>query len=188
MKSVMTHQFSQIPKANIQRSSFDRSHGLKTTLDEAGKLYPIFFDAGKLIPILVDEVLPGDTFNVNMTGFARLATPIFPLMDNAYMDTHFFAVPMRLVWDNWNKFNGEQTNPGDSTDYLVPTKTSGGHSSGSLQDYMGIPTGVQVTYNSMHLRAYHLIWNEWLRDQNLQDMVDFPTDDGPDKSVSFGVL
>ena len=110
MKSVMSHNFSQIPKADIQRSSFDRSHGVKTT-----------FDAGKLIPILVDEALPGDTFKLNMTAFARLATPINPIMDNMYMDTHFFSIPMRLVWDNWQKFNGEQIDPGDSIDYLIPT-------------------------------------------------------------------
>jgi len=96
MKSVMKHQFSEVPHANIQRSSFDRSHGFKTT-----------FDAGKLVPILVDEILPGDTVNLTMTGFARMATPIFPVMDNAFMDSHFFAVPVRLLWDNWKKFNGD---------------------------------------------------------------------------------
>ena len=85
-KSVMTHQFSQVPKAEIERSSFDRSHGLKTT-----------FDAGYLIPIFCDEALPGDTFNVNMTAFARMATPIFPVMDNIYMETFFFACPIRLI-------------------------------------------------------------------------------------------
>jgi len=101
-RSVSTHDFAMIPKAEIPRSSFDRSHGHKTT-----------FEAGYLIPILADEVLPGDTFRVNMTGFARLATPIFPIMDNMIMDTHFFAVPIRFIWDNWQKFNGEQTDPGD---------------------------------------------------------------------------
>ena len=89
-RSVMTHQFSQVPAAEIPRSSFDRSHGLKTT-----------FDAGYLIPIYVDEALPGDTFNLSMTGFARLATPIFPVMDNMFMETFFFAVPNRLIWENW---------------------------------------------------------------------------------------
>ena len=95
-----SHVFSQVPKAEIPRSSFDRSHGYKTT-----------FDAGLLIPIFVDEALPGDTFNLKMTGFARLATPIFPIMDNMYMETHYFSVPMRLVWDNWQRFNGEQKTP-----------------------------------------------------------------------------
>lgn len=102
MKSVMTHRFSEVPRAQIPRSVFDRSHGFKAT-----------FDAGYLIPVLVDEALPGDTFNVRMTAFARLATPIFPIMDNMRMETFFFAVPYRLVWDNWQKFNGEQANPGD---------------------------------------------------------------------------
>jgi hypothetical protein len=133
MKSVMQHDFSRVPSVEIPRSSFDRSHGFKTT-----------FDAGYIVPVLVDEALPGDTYNVNMTGFARLATPIFPIMDNMKMDTFFFAVPMRLVWDNWEKFNGEQTNPGDSTDYVIPTMTSpvGGYANETLSDYFGIPTQV----------------------------------------------
>jgi hypothetical protein len=162
----MTHQFSQVPKADIQRSSFDRSHGLKTT-----------FDAGKLYPILCDEALPGDSFNVNMTGFARLATPIFPLMDNMKMETFFFAVPIRLIWENWQKFNGEQTNPGDSTDYTIPTITHSA-ASGSISDYMGIPTGVSLTHSVLWHRAYNLVWNEWFRDQNLQDSLTIQTGSG----------
>ena len=113
MKSVMSHSFSRVPQADIPRSVFDRSHGFKTT-----------FDAGYLIPIFVDEALPGDTFNMSMSLFARLSTPIVPFMDNLFMDTFFFAVPMRLVWDNWERFNGAQTDPDDSTDYLVPQITS----------------------------------------------------------------
>ena len=105
MKSVMRHVFSEVPKVEIPRSSFDRSHGVKTT-----------FDAGYLVPILVDEALPGDTFNVNVTGFARIATPVYPIMDNMRMETFFFAVPMRLVWDNWQKFCGERVNPNDISD------------------------------------------------------------------------
>ena len=100
MPSVMNHSFSQVPHADIPRSQFNRSHGLKTT-----------FDAGKLIPIFVDEALPGDTFNLDMAGFGRLATPIHPLMDNLHLETFFFAVPIRLIWDNWQKFNGEQVDP-----------------------------------------------------------------------------
>jgi hypothetical protein len=113
MKSVMKHRFSEIPRADIRRSSFDRSHGMKTT-----------FDASYLIPIYYDEALPGDTASVNMTGFARLATPIHPIMDNIKMSTFFFEVPMRLVWDNWEKFMGQQDTPGDSTDFLIPQITS----------------------------------------------------------------
>ncbi len=173
----MKHQFSEVPHANIQRSSFDRSHGFKTT-----------FDAGKLVPILVDEILPGDTVNLNMTGFARMATPIFPVMDNAFMDTHFFAVPVRLLWDNWQKFNGEQTDPGDSIDFTVPTMTSpiGGYDNESLSDYFGIPTQVAgLEHSSLWHRAYNLIYNEWYRDQNLQDSITVDTDDGPDTSTDY---
>ena len=106
--SKALHTFSRAPQAAIPRSKFNRSHGVKTTFDE-----------GYLIPILCDEILPGDTFNLKMHAFARLATPIFPLMDNMYLESFFFAVPYRLVWDNWEKFNGYQANPGDSTDYTI---------------------------------------------------------------------
>ena len=180
MKSVMRHQFSEVPKATIERSSFDRSHGVKTT-----------FDAGYLVPILVDEALPGDTFNLNMTGFARMSTPIFPIMDNVHMDTHFFAVPVRLLWDNWKKFNGEQKNPGDSIDYTVPTMTSpvGGYANQSLSDYFGIPTQVaSLEHNSLWHRAYNLIYNEWFRDENLQNSVVVDTDDGPDAPTDYSLL
>jgi hypothetical protein len=176
----MKHQFSQSPSVQIERSSFDRSHGFKTT-----------FDAGLLIPCLVDEVLPGDSFNVKMTGFARLATPIYPIMDNMFLDTHFFSVPMRLVWDNWEKFNGAQTNPGDSVDFTIPTMTSpaGGYANESLSDYFAIPTKVAgLTHSSIWHRAYNLIYNDWFRDENLQDSVTVDTDDGPDTSTDYAVL
>jgi len=167
------HRFSQIPSADIQRSSFDRSCGLKTT-----------FNSGLLIPIFCDEALPGDTMNLNMTTFARLATPLHPIMDNLYMDFHFFAVPLRLVWDNFQKFMGEQTNPGDSTDFLVPTMPTSaapGELVGSLSDYMGIPTGIpDLVHSALWHRSYALIWNDWFRDQNLQDSIVVETDDGPD--------
>lgn len=179
-KSVMTHQFSRVPKAEIPRSTFDRSHGYKTT-----------FDAGYLVPFLVDEALPGDTFNVSATAFARLATPIFPIMDNMYMDTHFFSVPIRLVWDNWQKFNGEQRNPGDSTDFIIPQMVSptGGYTPGSLHDYFGLPVGVAaVSHSALWHRAYNLIYNEWFRDQNLQDSVVVDTDDGPDNPADYVTL
>jgi hypothetical protein len=180
MKTVMEHQFSEVPKATIERSSFDRSHGVKTT-----------FDAGYLVPILVDEALPGDTFNTNMTAFARMATPIFPIMDNVYMDTHFFAVPVRLIWDNWKKFNGEQVDPGDSIDYTVPTMTApgAGYSNQSLHDYFGIPTSIGgLEHNSLWHRAYNLIYNEWFRDQNLQDSVQVDKGDGPDTYTNYTLL
>ena len=168
MPSTMSHDFSRVPKAEIQRSVFNRNHGLKTA-----------FDAGYLVPIFVDEALPGDTFTCSMTGFGRLATPINPIMDNLYIETFFFAVPYRLVWDNWEKMNGQQENPGDSTDYLVPT-VSGTVATNSLFDYMGIPIGNALTWNNLHGRAYNLIWNEWFRDENLQDSVTADKGDGPD--------
>ena len=178
MKSVMSHSFSQVPRADIPRSTFNRSHGNKTT-----------FDAGYLIPIFVDEALPGDTFNAKMSAFGRLATPLHPIMDNLFLDTHFFFVPNRLLWDNWEKFNGEQTDPDDTTDYLVPTITSDavtGELGSSLADYFGIPTGIpDLTYNSLHHRAYNLIFNEWFRDENLQDSLTVPTGDGPDDIADF---
>lgn len=176
-KSVMSHQFSQVPRADIPRSSFDRSHGCKTT-----------FDAGYLVPVFLDEALPGDTFNLNMTGFGRLATPLHPFMDNLFIDSFFFAVPYRLVWDNWQRFNGEQTDPEDSTDFLIPTMTSpaGGYPVGSLSDYFAIPTQVPgLKHSSLWHRAYNLIWNEWFRDENLQDSLPVPKGDGPDSPADF---
>jgi len=190
MKSVMQHSFSRVPKAEIQRSSFDRSHGYKTT-----------FDAGYLIPIYLDEALPGDTFNLKLNSFARLATQLHPPMDNMFLDSFFFAVPYRLVWNNWEKFNGAQTDPGDSTSFTVPYMSSpnvagGGVAQGSLSDYMGIPTkplngggattGLQ--FNSLWHRAYNLIWNQWFRDENLQDSVTVDVDDGPDDYTDYVLL
>lgn len=177
MRSVMSHQFSRVPQAEIPRSSFDRSHGYKTT-----------FDSGYLIPVFVDEALPGDTFSLNMTAFARLATPIFPFMDNLFLDSFFFAVPMRLIWDNWERFNGAQDNPDDSTDYIIPTVTSpvGGFAVGSLFDYFGVPTGIAgLEISAAWSRAYNLIYNEWFRDENLQDSVVVDKDDGPDDPADY---
>ncbi|AXL14622.1 major capsid protein [Microviridae sp.] len=172
MKSVMAHNFSQVPTADIQRSSFVRSSGYKTTID-GGTLYPFF----------CDEVLPGDTFNLSTHGFCRMATPLYPVMDNLFMDTHFFFVPNRLVWDNWEKMMGAQINPGDSTDFLIPQVTApvGGFPEGSIYDYFGIPTKIDnLSVNALPLRAYALIYNDWFRDQNLQSSQPVPTDDGPD--------
>ena len=163
MKSVMKHAFSMIPKTNIERSSFDRSFGYKTTFNE-----------GLLIPFFCDEVLPGDTFKLKTSVLARLSTPIVPVMDNMFLDMQFFFVPNRLLWDHWTNFNGEQRDPTDSTDYLVPTITSpvGGFATQSIFDYLGLPTGVaNLSVNSLPLRAYNLIWNEWYRDENLQNSV-----------------
>lgn len=182
MPSVMNHNFSQVPQADIPRSHFNRTFGHKTT-----------FDAGYLIPVYIDEALPGDTFNLRMTALMRLATPLHPIMDNMFVNTFFFAVPIRLIWDNWQKFNGEQRNPGDSTDFLVPTMTSpaGGYAANSLHDYFGLPTvgqvavGNTVTHDSLWHRAYNLIYNEWFRDQNLINSAVVDVGDGPDNPANY---
>lgn len=176
-RSVSAHSFAMVPRADIPRSRFTIESAHKTT-----------FDAGYLVPIYVDEVLPGDSFNLSMTAFARMATPLFPVMDNLHMDTFFFFVPNRLVWDNWQKFMGERIDPEDSIDYVIPQVNApvDGYEPNSLQDYMGLPTKGQVTpgqdfqHSAMFNRAYNLIWNEWFRDQNLQDSLPVPRGDGPD--------
>ena len=174
-----------IPQAEIPRSAFNIQKTHKTT-----------FDSGYLIPVYVDEVLPGDTFNLNMTAFARLATPLFPIMDNMYMDSFFFFVPNRLLWNNWQKFMGEQDNPGDSISYIIPTSKSpvGGYTTNSLQDYMGLPTvgqlDAEAQYEHANLwpRAYNLIWNQWFRDENLQASVPVDKGDGPDLPENYTLL
>jgi len=167
--SANYHKFAEVPHLNIPRSTFDRSHGYKTT-----------FDSGYLIPILADEVLPGDTFNCKLTAFARLATPINPIMDNMYMETHFFSIPVRLVWDNWQEFMGETeptdpvTTPPSAYAHNVPTMISpaGGYLEGTLSDYLTIPTKVAgLSHSSLWHRAYNLVWNQWFRDENLQDSI-----------------
>lgn len=190
MKSNMQHQFSQVPTVAIPRSSFDRSHGYKTTLD-----------SGFLVPVFVDEALPGDTFNLNMTTFCRLSTPLHPFMDNLVMDAFFFACPVRLIWTHFVNMFGEQANPGDSVSFLVPTMTSpvGGYVTGSLQDYLGLPVasatagvGVNpanvVTHSALFTRAYNKIYNEWFRDQNLQNSVTVDIGDGPDNPANYVLL
>lgn len=181
VQKINQGHFSMVPRADIPRSSFDRSHGWKGT-----------FDAGYLIPIYVDEALPGDTFHMSLSAFGRLATPIHPFMDNVYMDFFFFFVPNRLIWANFKKFMGEQVNPGDSTSYLVPQINSpaSGYANMSLSDFMGIPTKIAVSFQHSALwhRAYNLIWNEWFRDQNLQNSVVVNTGDGPDASTDYVLL
>jgi hypothetical protein len=184
-KSVDVHQFTMIPKADIPRSSFDCQSTHKTT-----------FDAGYLVPVYVDEMLPGDTFRLNMTAFARLATPLYPIMDNMHLDSFFFFVPNRLIWSNWQKFMGQQANPDSSISYVVPQQVSpaGGYAIGSLQDYMGLPTvgqvgaGNTVSHCAFWPRAYNLIYNEWFRDENLQNSVTVDLGDGPDTVTNYTLL
>lgn len=179
MKSKTQHLFSQIPSTNIQRSVFDRSHTHKTT-----------FDAGYLVPFYLDEVLPGDSFKISATTFARLNTPIVPFMDNLYLDTFFFYVPTRLLWSHWKNFNGEQKNPGDSTDFIIPTFKKGTtFTADSLGDHFGLPTGVALdNVNCLPFRAYNLIYNEWFRDENLIDSVYFDDGDGTDDIANYNLL
>ncbi|AXH77463.1 MAG: major capsid protein [Microviridae sp.] len=172
------YTFAQVPKAEIPRSSFLRNHTHKTT-----------FYAGHLIPIYVDEVLPGDTFNLNMNVFGRLATPIFPIMDGLYLESFFFFVPNRLVWDNWQKFMGEKVNPDDTTEYLVPMLQTGtAVTTGSLGDYFGIPPTKALEVNALPFRAYNLIYNEWFRDQNLQDSLKVATGDSGDTLADYSIV
>lgn len=172
------YTFSQVPVADIPRSTFNRSHGHKTT-----------FDSGYLIPFFVDEALPGDTFNMKASVFARLATPIVPIMDNLHMDVFFFAVPNRLVWSNWQTFCGERTNPDDSIDVLIPQVVAPeltGFLPQSLFDYFGVPTEIPgLSIAALHSRAYNLIYNEWFRDENLIDRAVVDTGPGPDLASDY---
>ena len=175
--TTLTKDFSRSPKAEIQRSVFNRDHGLKTTVD-AGKLYPIFYD----------EALPGDTFELDANGFGRLATPINPYMDNLYVQTFFFSVPFRIIWNNWEKFCGEQIDPGDSTDYMTPQIQGVNVAEESLFDYFGLPTGVaNINFNNLAGRSYNLIWNEWFRDENLQNSLTVDKGDGPDNIANYTI-
>lgn len=183
-RSVDVHQFAMVPRAEIPRSSFKMEKAHKTT-----------FNAGDLIPVFLEEVLPGDTWNTRMTAFARLATPIFPVMDNLYLDSFFFFVPCRLVWDNWVRFMGEQDNPSDSTSFTVPQLNIGGGGLpvGSVFDYFGLGTvgqmgGTAVAYNALPLRAYNLIWNQWFRDENLQNSVVVRKTDAGDLQADYALL
>jgi hypothetical protein len=151
----------------MKRTKFDRSHVYKTT-----------FNSGKLIPVFVDEVLPGDTTRMSVNYFARLATPIKPIMDNIYLDWFFFFVPNRLVWEHWQNFCFEQEDPDDSTDYVIPTISAAGNSGnayiGSLWDFFGLPvntSGNLSGISALPFRGVYLIWNEWFRDENLQKSV-----------------
>lgn len=166
-----------IPRAEIPRSTFVTTHTHKTT-----------FDSGRLVPIYVDEVLPADVHQGTMTIFARLATPLFPIMDNMSLETFFFFVPARLVWTNWRKMMGERDNPTDSISYTVPQIVSpaSGFAVGSIYDYFAVPcagqiaAGETISINALPLRAYNLIYHHWFRDENLQQAPNLHNDDGPD--------
>lgn len=190
-KSVTQFAFSKVPQVKNPRSTFNRSHGYKTT-----------FDCDYLVPFYVDEVLPGDTFNLRTNMLLRLnSQALRPFMDNAWIDTFYFFVPNRLLWTNWVKFMGEQDNPADSISYNVPQITgpnvaAGGIPIGHLYDYMGVPVGplsgggsaTGITYDNLHGRAYNQIWNWWYRDENLQNSVTKDVGDGPDTFANYNLL
>lgn len=184
MKSASNHQFSQVPHVGGERSLFNRDSTLKTTFNE-----------GLLVPIFLDEVLPGDTFNLRATHFARMSTMIVPVMDNAYLDTFYFAVPLRLVWENFKKFMGERPTPVDTTEYLIPTipvqvQAVSAYDE-SLPDYFGIPATTAATtlnVSALPFRCYNLIWSEWFRDQNFQAMPPLLTGNGPDEMEDYKLL
>jgi hypothetical protein len=182
-QSTMKHLFSLIPKAQIQRSVFDRSHGYKTSFEE-----------NVIVPIFCDDVLPGDTFKLSLAGICRLATPIFPIMDNMWLDFHFFFVPYRLVWSDFESFMGAQeAGPSSSTLFTVPVVTMATVGTESIYDYMGLPQQATALYSNTNIsalpfRAYNLIWNKWYRDENLENIATVSLGDGPDASANYALL
>lgn len=178
---IFTQQhFAEIPSANVRRSTFDRGSTYKTT-----------FDSGYLVPIFIDEVLPGDTFDFEATLFGRLNTPIVPFFDDLFIDTHFFFVPNRLVWDNWENFITGPNEDNNNTEYLVPqcTAPDGGFPVQGIQDYFGVPPLVSgISMDAMPLRAYNLVYNEWYRDENLITKVPLNKGDGPDDPNDYKLL
>lgn len=174
-RNVESH-FSKLPSAQIQRSVFDRSSDHKTS-----------FNVGDLIPFYVDEVLPGDTFDVTTSKVVRSQTMLTPIMDNLYLDTYYFFVPNRLVWKHWKEFCGENTAGAwaPTVEYTIPSisSPSGGFQSGTIADYMGLPVGVEwssseeLSPSALPFRAYALICNEFFRDENLSDPLNIPLDD-----------
>ncbi len=172
------HSFASIPSVKTPRSVFNRSCGTKTT-----------FDAGLLVPVFVDEALPGDTMRMEMATFARMATPLHPVMDNLHLDVFFFSVPLRIIWDNFKRFMGEEPSPGDSTDFTVPIIDSGsGFNQHTLADYFGMPTDVPgLVVSALFARAYGLIYDDWFRDENLQVPWTQNRDDGPDAIADVGI-
>ena len=181
---ITSHDFSMIPRAEVPRSLFKLKHSHKTT-----------FDAGYLVPIYCEEMVPGDEFRGVMHAIARLATPITPFMDDLTFESFFFFCPNRLVFQNWKKLMGEQTNPGDSISFTVPTTScpAGGYAVNSIFDYFGLPTVGQVggsntvSHSVLPLRMYNLIYNEWFRDENLINSATVSVSDGPDAYTLYSL-
>ena len=172
--------YAQVPHAEIRRAKFQRDFNLLTTMNE-----------GDLVPIYLDEVLPADTFKINLNALVRMATPLYPVMDNAYMDFYFFFVPARLLWKHFQNLMGQNDSTfwAETTEYTTPVTTApeGGWNVGTLADYFGIPTGVSgLKVNSLPFRAYAKVWNEWFRDENLQQPVTQSMDDTTTAGVNTG--
>lgn len=182
-RNVESHFALNPTNIDIRRSTFDRSHSLKTS-----------FNVGDIVPFFVDEVLPGDTFNVDTSKVVRLQTLLTPVMDNIYLDTYFFFVPNRLTWSHWKQFNGENTESAwiPQTEYEIPQITApadGGWSVGTIADYLGVPTGVpNLSVSAIPFRAYALVMNEWFRDENLSDPLVVPVDDATVAGVNTGTF
>lgn len=185
-KLVSQDDAALIPNARVPRSVFQNRWNRLTT-----------FDAGFIYPFMVDEILPGDHMSYNVTAYIRMATALFPLFSNQRFDTHFFFVPNRLLWANWAKFMGEQDAPGDSIAYTIPNislAAAAGATVGGLFDHFGIPVAGQIdpaeniTVNVLPARAYNLIWNQWYRDQNVQNPASFSTTNGPDNVADYEIL
>jgi hypothetical protein len=182
-RNVESHFALNPTNIDIRRSTFDRSHSLKTS-----------FNVGDIVPFFLDEVLPGDTFNVDTSKVVRLQTLLTPVMDNIYLDTYFFFVPNRLTWSHWKQFNGENTESAwiPQTEYEIPQITapsSGGWSVGTIADYLGVPTGVpDLSVSALPFRAYALVMNEWFRDENLSDPLVVPVDDATVAGVNTGTF
>ncbi|AXL15556.1 major capsid protein [Microviridae sp.] len=179
---INQHSFTNQPTIKKKRSLFDRSFTHRTT-----------FNSDYLIPFYLDDVIPGDTFSLRSDALARISTLLKPIMDNIYISTFYFFVPNRLVWENWQKFCGEQDNPSDTTDYRIPklTISPGGVANGSIHDYMGLPPSIDIgddVVDCLFPRAYNLIWNQWFRDENLQDSVTVKTDDTSDLDTDYTLL
>ena len=182
MNRNQNSHFSKNPQVDIQRSRFDRSSSVKLS-----------FNVGDLIPFYVDEVLPGDTFSIDTSKLVRMQTLVTPVMDNIYLDTYYFFVPNRLIWEHWQNFCGENTDSAwiPQTEYQIPTiSMQQEHTIGTIADYMGIPINDQsaptISVNALPFRAYALIWNEWFRDQNLQDPQYVPTGDASPDYGAYG--
>lgn len=179
-RNVESHFALNPTRLDLNRSRFDRSSSVKLS-----------FNVGDVVPFYVDEVLPGDSFQIRTSKVVRMQTLLTPLMDNIYLDTYFFFVPNRLTWEHWKQFNGENTESAwiPQTEYQVPqlTAPAAGWSVGTIADYMGIPTGVKnLSVNALPFRAYALIMNEWFRDQNLTDPLNIPVDDATVEGVNTG--